>query len=124
MLASADVVMLMRDMPESTPNKPASANSTTLVLSNDQPARASAAGLPPEPRRIAPYDVRMSPRWTIVAIAAAATNGNGTHGIANAEMLWSHWGALPPGLRSIRIARPCQTKLMPSVTTIEGRFRT
>src|SRR3954447_13590025 len=124
MFASADVVMLMSDMPESTPKTPASANSTTLVLSSDQPARASAAGLPPEPRRIAPYDVRIRPKWTIAAIAAAATIGSGTHGVLNADAACSHSGALPPGLGSIRIASPCQTKLMPSVTTIDGRFLT
>src|SRR3954447_7196280 len=101
MLASADVVMLMSDMPESTPKNPASANSITLVLSSDQPARASAAGLPPEPRRIAPYDVRIKPKWTIAPIASAATIGKGTNGKLKAAKPCSQAGALPPGVGSI-----------------------
>jgi hypothetical protein len=36
------------------PKKPAKPNIVTLVLSNDQPARSIALGLPPEPRRIDP----------------------------------------------------------------------
>ena len=44
----------MSAMPESTPKKPASANIVTLTRSIDQPARATARGLPPAPRRTAP----------------------------------------------------------------------
>ena len=49
--------------------------------------------------------------------------GNGTKGGLKPIIASSHSGALPPGVGRTRIARPCQTKLMPSVTTIEGRLR-
>ncbi len=57
------------------------------------------------------------------AISVAATMGNGTNGGLTPMIAWSQPGALPPGFGRSRIARPCQTKLMPSVTTIEGRLR-
>ena len=53
----------------------------------------------------------------------AATIGNGTKGGLTPMIAMSHAGALPPGFGRRRIASPCQTKLMPSVTTIEGRLR-
>ncbi len=53
-LASADVVNPISVSPERTPKTPASANMTILVFSSDHPARATAFGLPPEPRKMAP----------------------------------------------------------------------
>ena len=47
----------------------------------------------------------------------------GSSGGLTPMIVCSQTGALPPGLGRSRIARPCQTKLMPSVTTIEGRLR-
>src|ERR1700758_3684647 len=62
MLASAEVVKPIKARPAKTPKTPAKLNITTLVFSNDQPARPIASGLPPEPRRMAPYEVRIRPR--------------------------------------------------------------
>jgi len=57
-------------------------------------------------------------------MTTAAMIGNGTHGGLKPISCSSQSGALPPGFGNSRIARPCQTKLMPSVTTIEGSLRT
>ncbi len=47
---------------------------------------------------------------------------NGTSGVFQVISARSQSGALPPGVGSTRIARPSQTKDMPSVTTMDGRF--
>ena len=53
----------------------------------------------------------------------AAMIGKGMSGGFSSMSACSQSGALPPGFGSSRMASPCQTKLMPSVTTIEGRLR-
>ena len=65
----------------------------------------------------------MRPNQPTAAISTAATIGKGTKGGLTPMIACSQAGALPPGFGSSRIASPCQTKLMPSVTTIEGRLR-
>ena len=49
--------------------------------------------------------------------------GNGMKGGFSVISAASQSGALPPGVGRRRMASPCQTKLMPSVTTIDGRLR-
>ena len=65
----------------------------------------------------------MRPNQATPAMRIAATIGNGTKGGLTPMIAMSHAGAFPPGFGRRRIASPCQTKLMPSVTTIEGRLR-
>ena len=65
----------------------------------------------------------MSPICATMAMTMASTIGSGTKGGLNAMAASSQSGALPPGFGSSRIARPCQTKLMPSVTTMDGMLR-
>src|SRR5262249_9539670 len=98
MLASAEVVIPISAMPESTPNPPAATNMQTLALSSAQPARPTASGLPPTPRTIAPYEERMTNRCTTIAIITAATTGNGTTGGFRLMNQSSQSGAFPPGL--------------------------
>src|ERR1700749_3274972 len=54
MLASAEVGRPTNDKPDSPQNSPATANKVVLILSNDQPARRMATGLPPDPRKMTP----------------------------------------------------------------------
>src|ERR1700747_358896 len=75
MLASAEVVRPIKARPAKTPKTPAKLNITTLVFSNDQPARPIASGLPPEPRRMAPYEVGIRPRGTRTPIRSAGPIG-------------------------------------------------
>ena len=56
-------------------------------------------------------------------MTTAATIGKGTNGVLQLMKASSQSGALPPGFGRSRIASPCQTKLMPRVTTIDGRLR-
>ena len=49
--------------------------------------------------------------------------GKGTKGGLKPVTASSQSGALPPGLGRMRMASPCHTKLIPSVTTIDGRLR-
>ena len=65
----------------------------------------------------------MSPNQPTPAMITAATIGNGMNGGLTPMIASSQPGAFPPGFGRRRIASPCQTKLMPSVTTIEGRLR-
>ncbi len=49
--------------------------------------------------------------------------GKGTCGGFKVISVRTQSGAAPPGVGSAMIARPNQTKLIPSVTTMEGRLR-
>src|SRR5208283_3249583 len=49
MLASAEVVMPTRAIPDRTPNTPVSANKAALAFNSDQPARSMARAFPPAP---------------------------------------------------------------------------
>ena len=66
----------------------------------------------------------MSARCTTSPITTAAMMGKGTHGVCTVISAFSQSGALPPGDGRIITAMPSHTKESPSVTTMEGRFRT
>ena len=57
------------------------------------------------------------------AMMTRAMIWDGTIGVVTVMVDLSQSGALPPGVGSTNTASPAQTKDMPSVTTIEGRFR-
>ncbi|MNT78802.1 hypothetical protein D3C72_2180730 [compost metagenome] len=70
-----------------------------------------------------PKVVRMTRRWAASAISRLAMIAIGTKGGLDTITVRSHTGASPPGAGRMMTASPPQTKLMPSVTTIEGRSR-
>ncbi len=62
-------------------------------------------------------------RWANAAIRALATMAIGSSGGFEVISQRAHSGAVPPGAGRSSTASPPQTKLMPSVTTMEGRLR-
>lgn len=57
------------------------------------------------------------------AMMTLATMAIGTSGGFDVITALAQSGACPPGAGSSRMASPLQTKLMPSVTTMDGRSR-
>ncbi|MNL61272.1 hypothetical protein D3C87_1851780 [compost metagenome] len=80
--------------------------------------------MPPTPRISTPKDERITIQWVTAAIRMLATIAIGTSGGLAVISQRAQVGAVPPGEGRIRTASPPQTKLIPNVTTMEGRSRT
>ncbi len=89
----------------------------------DQPARSMERVLPPAPRISTPKVDRITMKCVTSAIRMLATMAIGMKGGLAVMIHRAQSGAWPPGEGRRRTANPPQTKLMPSVTTMDGRLR-
>jgi hypothetical protein len=87
----------------------------------ERPARSSAAGLLPTPRKITPKDILYRIKCPRSIATRATRTGAGIHGGRRRTKSPSHSGTLPPGRGSTISPNPSQTNDAPKVTTIEGR---